>query len=125
MLEPGIIGNYSEAVTTEKTAKHYGSGCVEVFATPAMIAGMEKTCMDSVQPFLGSGETTVGTLVHAEHIKATPLGETVSYRSELTEVNGREMKFTVEAFDKTGMIGKGSHSRFIINIEKFMSKLPK
>lgn len=121
--EPGLKGSFSEAVTPEKTARHYGSGSVEVFATPAMIAGMERTCMDSVQPLLGAGETTVGTLIHATHIKATPLNDTVTYQSVLAQVNDRKLTFTVEAYDSKGLIGMAEHQRFIVNTERFMQKL--
>lgn len=124
-LKPGIKGQYTETVTAEKTARHYGSGSIEVFATPAMIAGMEKTCMVSVQPLLNEGETTVGTLVHVEHLKATPLNDSVNYKSELTAVNGRELTFEVEASDQQGIIGRGYHKRFIIDIGKFMSRISK
>lgn len=121
--EPGLRGSFSETVTPEKTARHYGSGSVEVFATPAMIAGMEKTCMDSVQPLLAAGETTVGTMIHATHVKATPLNDTITYQSVLTGVNDRQLTFSVEAYDSKGLIGRAEHHRFIINTERFMQKL--
>lgn len=117
------MGSFSETVTAEKTARHYGSGSVEVFATPAMIAGMERTCMDSVQPILSAGETTVGTLIHVTHIKATPLNDMVSYQSVLTQVNDRQLTFSVEAYDSKGLIGRAEHQRFIVNTERFMQKL--
>jgi predicted thioesterase len=122
-LKPGIKGSHSERVTPEKTARHYGSGSVEVFATPAMIAGMERTCMDSVQPMLGDGETTVGIMIHATHLKATPLNDTITYQSVLTSVDDRQLTFTVEAYDAKALIGRAEHHRFIINAERFMQKL--
>jgi len=122
-IKSGIKGLFIETVEFEKTAKHYGSGSLEVFATPAMIAGMEKTCMDSVQPFLEEGDTTVGTYIQAEHLKASPLKSTIKYESEITEISGREIIFSVNAFDEKGIIGKAIHKRYIVNINRFLQKL--
>lgn len=122
-LKPGIGGTYTEQVTSENTARHYGSGMVDVLATPAMIASMEKTCMNSVAPFLSEGFQTVGTFVQISHIKATKRGSMVYYKSVLKEVNGNELIFDVTASDEVAEIGGGLHKRFIIDVEKFMKKL--
>ncbi|PKP23098.1 MAG: thioesterase [Bacteroidetes bacterium HGW-Bacteroidetes-21] len=116
-------GSYTETVTAEKTARHYGSGMVEVLATPAMIAAMEKTCMESVSPYLPEGMQTVGTYVQVSHIKATRIGLDVAYHAVLTQINGNELTFEVNANDTVGEIGSGIHKRFIINVEKFLKKL--
>ncbi|HNQ69272.1 MAG TPA: thioesterase family protein [Bacteroidales bacterium] len=121
-LKPGIKGLEEQIVVFEDTAAKYGSGLVEVFATPAMIAMMEKTCLKSVLPFLPDGFGTVGTKVNIAHIKATPVGMKVFCESELVEVDGRRLVFRLIARDEQGEIGNGQHERFIIDVKKFMSK---
>ncbi len=122
-IKPQIKGHQEEIVSYETTAAKYGSGLVEVYATPAMIALMENTCMKSVLPYLPQGFNTVGTKVNIEHLKATPIGMKVWCNSELIEVDRRRLVFRVTAFDEKGEIGRGIHERFIIDVEKFMSKL--
>ena len=122
-LEPGIKGQEEITVAFKDTAINYGSGLVEVFATPAMIALMEKTCYRSVLPYLPEGFGTVGTLVNIVHSRATPVGMNVRCESELVEVDRKRLVFNVAAYDETGEIGKGTHERFIIDVEKFMDKL--
>lgn len=122
MLETGIRGSHEAAVTPADTAKCVGSGLLEVLATPVMIALMEQTASSSVAPFLGEGETTVGTLVNVRHLAATPVGMTVRCESELTEIDRKRLVFTVRAYDAAALIGEGSHERFIVSAEKFMQK---
>lgn len=120
---PGIIGSKEIIVTAEKTAIAYGSGTVEVFATPAMIAVMEQTAMESVAEFLAPGFVTVGTEVNIRHIKATRTNETVNCHSKLVEINGKKLVFEVEAFDKSGLIGKGTHTRYIVDKQAFINNI--
>lgn len=103
-------------------ASAVGSGLLKVFATPAMIALMEKTAWMSVAPELGEGEGTVGTLLNVTHDAPTPIGMKVWCESTLEEVDGRRLVFSVEAFDEKGRIGGGRHERFIIGNEKFQAK---
>lgn len=122
-LKPGTKGKQEIIVTRELTAARYGSGLVEVYATPAMIALMEKTCQESVQDQLEKGLLTVGTLVNIRHLKATPVGMRVECESELLAQEGRKLTFRVIARDEQGIIGDGTHERFIINEADFMKKL--
>lgn len=122
MLQPGIKGRQEVVVTENNSANALGSGLLEVFATPAMIALMEKTAWQSVAPDLNDGEGTVGTMLNIKHTAATPLGMRVWCESELVEVDGRRLVFRVEAYDETGKIGEGEHERFVINNRKFMTK---
>lgn len=122
MLEVGIKGKDTVTVVYENTATAVGSGVLEVFATPMMIALMEKTACNSVIPYLDEGDGSVGTELNVKHVAATPIGMTVTCESELIEVDGRRLVFNVEAYDEVGLIGKGTHERFIVNNEKFQSK---
>ncbi len=123
MLEAGIKGNQTTAVTQQNTAKALGSGGLEVFATPAMIALMEKTAAESVSGLLEEGWGTVGISLNVKHTAPTPVGMKVTCESVLTEVDGKRLVFEVTASDEKGVIGSGIHERFIINNEKFMQKV--
>lgn len=122
MLEVGIKGKDTVQVVYENTATAVGSGVLEVFATPMMIALMEKTACNSVIPYLDEGDGSVGTELNVKHVAATPIGMTVTCESELIEVDGRRLVFKVEAYDEVGLIGKGTHERFVVNNDKFQSK---
>ncbi len=121
----GIKGHEEQLVDFNSTAAKYGSGLVEVFATPAMIALMENTCMKSVLSYLPKGYSTVGTKVNIQHTKATPVGMKVFCESELILVDRKRLVFKVVANDEDDEIGRGEHERFIINVEKFMNKIHK
>lgn len=123
MIETGITGHKEQEVTAEMSAARVGSGLVDVFATPMMIALIEQTCYESVLPHLEVGQGTVGTLVNVAHTAATPVGMRVWCESELVEVDRRRLVFKVKVYDECGPIGEGSHERFIIDNAKFMEKL--
>ena len=122
MLTVGIRGEQSQAVTPENTAKTMGSGTLDVFATPALVALAEKTCWMSVAPELDEGCGSVGTKLELEHTAPTPVGMTVTCESELTSVEGRKLVFHVTLHDEKGPVGGGTHERFIINNTKFAAK---
>lgn len=122
MLEAGIKGTRTATVNGENTAKAMGSGTLDVFATPALIALMEETCWRSVANELEEGCGTVGTLLEIKHTAPTPVGMEVICESVLTEVDGRRLVFEVTAHDAKGVVGEGSHERFIIQNEKFQTK---
>lgn len=123
MVETGIKGCLEQTVTPEMSAARVGSGLVDVFATPMMIALVERTCNESVLPCLEEGQGTVGTLVNVTHTAATPMGMRVWCESELVEVDRRRLVFKVKAFDECGVIGEGVHERFIIDMAKFTAKV--
>ena len=123
MLELGIKGYQEEIVTPELLACHIGSGTVRVFATPLMITLMERTCRLSVQPYLDAGFETVGTHVNVSHVSATPQGMKVWCDSELIGIDGRRLTFRVVAQDSKGIIGEGTHERFIIRRQRFLEKV--
>lgn len=119
----GIKNEIEIKVDKKDLAIEYGSGQVEVFATPAMIALLEKTAMESVLEYLPEGYTTVGTEVNIKHLKATPLGMKVNTESYLKSINGLRLVFELHAFDEKGMIGIGTHTRVIVEEKVFMEKL--
>lgn len=125
MLTVGIKGREETIVSETNSAKTMGSGTLDVFATPAMTALMEKTAWKSVAPHLDEGCGTVGTLLNITHDAPTPFGMKVWCESELTEIDGRRLVFHVTAYDEKGKIGEGRHERFIIQNEKFQAKANK
>lgn len=122
MIAVGLKGLQSVKVDENNTAQTVGSGELPVFATPAMIALMEATASASVKPFLDEDSSTVGTAVNIKHVSATPIGMNVHCESELIEIDRKRLVFKLSVFDECGLIGEGTHERFIINKEKFMSK---
>jgi fluoroacetyl-CoA thioesterase len=120
---PGLTGEATTVVTDANTAAAVGSGGIHVFSTPMMVALMENAAMQAVQPHLAEGESTVGTVVHIKHMAATPLGMQVKAIARLDTVDGRRLLFTVEAFDGKEKIGEGTHERFVIQVEKFLSRI--
>ncbi len=96
-----------------------------VLATPWMIGFMERTCRNLVLDYLDRGHDTVGTHVDVYHRAAAPIGDNVSFRAEIAEVDGRRVRFRVEArdTDKDLLIGEGSHERTVIDVARFAAKL--
>ncbi len=123
MLQTGIKGSIELTVTLDKCAGAVGSGELDVFATPAMIALIEETCWRSVAPYLEPGEGTVGTALNVRHLSATPVGLTVRCETELTLVDRRRLVFEVKVYDPFGLVGEGTHERFVIQVEKFLKKV--
>ena len=122
-ISNGMKTTLEITVGKEDTARSYGSGAVDVFATPAMIALMEKAAKSVVDEYLQEDFTTVGISISTNHIKATPIGMKVKCEATVENVDAKKIEFKVIAWDEVGKIGEGSHTRYIINIEKFMSKL--
>lgn len=119
-IKPGLTGKAEKWVTQENTAKAMGSGSLDVFATPALVAMMEEAAVNALQ--LDEGQSSVGISLDIKHTAATPLGMKVWANAEVIEVDRRRLVFKVEAFDEKEMIGSGTHERFLIDVEKFMSK---
>jgi len=114
----------TQTITVDKsqTAEQFGSGLLPVFSTPALIALMENTAMKLID--VPEGSSSVGTAICIKHLKASAIGEKISCTATLTENDERKYLFQLEAYDSKGdKIGEGTHERFIVNIEKFMSKV--
>ena len=122
-LEIGVRGAAAVKVGAENTALALGSGDVPVFATPALVALMEKAAVAAVAGGLGPGETTVGTWLEIAHLAATPVGAVARAEAELVAVEGRKLTFTVVAHDGLQKIGEGRHQRLRVARDRFLSKL--
>lgn len=121
-MKIGIKNTIKKTVTEINTAKAIGSGTLEVFATPAMIALIEETAWKSVQQYLEEGQSTVGSSLDIKHISPTPLGNSVCCTTELIEIDGKKLVFKAEVVDNKSVIGTGLHTRYIIDNKKFMDK---
>lgn len=123
IMEIGLNHISTVTVSTANTALSMGSGDMEVFATPSMVALMENAAMKAVAQHLPEGSTTVGAMMETSHIKPSTIGETVKAEAILEEVDGRKLTFKVIASDSKGIIGEGKHIRYIVDRERFLSKL--
>ncbi len=123
MLEIGLKHESTTIVSECNSAKTLGSGDMDVFATPAMVALMENAAMLAVAAELPEGSATVGTQMNTSHIKASSIGATITASAELLAVDGRKLTFAVKAWDEKGIIGEGEHIRVVVDRERFLSKL--
>jgi len=121
-LKIGTENTVSAKVTPKNTAFAMQSGTLEVLATPAVSALMEKAACELVQPFLDEGITTVGTMISLEHISASPVGADITAKAVLTGRDGRRFCFDISAYDNRGLIAQGKHERFSVSTESFMKK---
>ena len=118
-LHPGLSGSATLVVGEEHTAPRVGSGRVRVLATPVMINLIEAAALDAVEKLLPSGHQSLGTVLNVRHIAATPVGMRVTATAEVTQVEGRMIRFRVEARDARELIGDGTHERVVVNVAKF------
>lgn len=121
MLEVGMKHSVELVVDKSKTAAAAGSGGLEVFGTPYMIALMECTCKELAQKELDDSQGTVGISISTNHKAATPMGMKVTCEAELVEVDRSRLVFNVVCSDEMDVIGEGQHQRFIIDNEKFLA----
>lgn len=118
----GMKARVEDMVTAENTAIRAGSGTLPVFATPFMCALMEKAAWMAIAPGLNEGDSSVGTKLAISHLSATPVELKVWAESEVTAVDGKRIEFKVVAGDEKGIIGEGTHERFIVTDERFLAK---
>ena len=123
MLKEGMQHTSSTVVSVANSARAMGSGDLDVFATPSMVALMENAAMQVALGHLPEGSTTVGTEINTTHIKPSPIGETIHASATLVNVEGRKLTFKVEAHDSKGIIGEGTHVRFVVDKKKFLAKV--
>jgi fluoroacetyl-CoA thioesterase len=118
----GLVGEVSTTVDSTRLASSVGSGGLEVFSTPSLIALMENAARQAVEALLPNDQTTVGVRIDVRHLAATPPGMDVRARAELLEVDGRRLVFHVEAFDSQEKIGEGTHERVIVDPARLLAR---
>ena len=123
MIEIGLKHTIELVVTDEVTAIAVGSGNMPVLATPMMMALMENAAMLAVEEELPDGCTTVGGYIESSHLKPSKIGDIVKAIAEVTKVDGKKIEFKVAAYSGDTLLGEGTHLRFVVNRERFMSKL--
>lgn len=124
MIVIGMKCRVEQVVTEQLTAQTVGSGTLPVFATPYMTAMMENAALTCLQQFLEDGKGSVGIHLDVSHDAPTPVGMKVTVEAEITSVseNGKIVEFKVSAWDEKGPIGQGTHTRAIVNNERFLAK---
>jgi predicted thioesterase len=123
MIEIGLKHTSEITVTEAVTAIKMGSGDLPVLATPAMMALMENAAMLAVASELQEGSTTVGGHIESSHLRPSKIGDKVSATAEVTKIDGKKIEFKVSAYSGETLLGEGTHLRFIVDRERFMSKL--
>ena len=119
----GLVAEKTAIVTAALLATHLGSGSVEVYATPSMIALMEAAAVAAIDPLLPEGQASVGVALAVRHLAATPPGQQVRARAEVVGVEGRQVTFQVQAWDGQEQIGEGTHTRTVIDVARFMERV--
>jgi predicted thioesterase len=120
----GARGIFSMQVKSQHLANQFKDAILpEVFATPMMVLAMENAALNAIRPYLDPGESAVGTEVNVKHLAATPAGHRVEAEALVTGVHGRQIEFAVSARDETEEIGRGTHIRMVIEIERLNRRL--
>lgn len=123
MLVVGLKHTSELTVSEAQTAVQLGSGDMPVLATPAMMALMEKAAMLAVADELPNGCTTVGGYIESSHLKPSKIGDKITATAEVTRIDGKKIEFKISAYSGDTMLGEGTHLRFIVDQERFMSKI--
>jgi fluoroacetyl-CoA thioesterase len=122
-IQAGLAAERSETVVESLLATRLGSGSVEVYATPAMVALMESAAVAAIEGLLPEGQSSVGIALNVRHLAATPPGQLVRARAEVVEVDGHKVTFRVQAWDEQELIGEGTHTRYVIDVARFMQRV--
>jgi len=120
---PGLQGVKTITVSDAQLATHLGSGQVEVFATPAMIALIESAAVSAIDPLLPEEQASVGIAVDVRHLAATPRDQQVRAQAEVTAIDGRRVTFRVQVWDEQELIGEGTHTRYVIDVARFTERV--
>jgi fluoroacetyl-CoA thioesterase len=122
-IQPGLSAEKKITVTAALGAVQMGSGRLEVYATPAMVALMEAAAVAAIEPLLAEGQASVGVDLAVKHLAATPIGQQVRAKAVVTGVDGRQVRFTLRAWDEREQIGAGTHTRYVIDIKRFEQRV--
>jgi len=121
-LVPGFRGETEKIVTCADTADRWGSGEVRVLGTPALVGLMEGAAVEALKGRLPAGHTSVGGRIDVRHLAPTPVGVRIRARADLVEVEGKRLRFRIEAWDEMERIGEATHERFVIEEEGFLAR---
>ena len=121
MDEP-VTSVFESSVTPENTALAMGSGSLPVLATPALVAMMEHAAVNALKGRLPEGIDSVGVAIRVEHLAASPVGMTVRAEAVLTASDGRSYDFAIEAYDAKGLVGRATHRRATVKVDKFLQR---
>ncbi|PJF29036.1 MAG: thioesterase [Phototrophicales bacterium] len=119
----GLKGERTFIVEEKHTAYHLGSGGVHVFSTPSMVSLMEGAAVNAIDPLLPEGQMSVGIEISAKHLAATPIGKRVRAEAEVIGVDKRRVMFVIQAWDEHELIGEATHTRFIIDLDRYIQRL--
>jgi len=120
----GLKAEKEVTVATKDSAKALGSGELDVYGTPAMIALMENVALDMIRQYLPEGNDSVGIKMNANHLKASPIGTKIKCEASIVAVDGRKVSYEIVCTDESGAtIGTATHDRFVVDVDRFMSKL--
>ena len=122
-LQLGLVSEATVTVAEDVLATTMGSGSVAVYATPAMIALMEAAAVAAIAPALDSNQSSVGIALEVKHLAATPSGQRVRARAEVIQVQGLKVTFCVQAWDEVELVGEGTHTRYVIDVARFMQRV--
>jgi fluoroacetyl-CoA thioesterase len=98
-------------------------GQYDIFSTPNLVLLIEETAIEALTPLLPETQSTVGTTIDIAHVAATLLGQTVKATTTVAEVDRRRVLFNIEVSDEQEVIAKGTHERFIVDLDKFGARL--
>lgn len=122
-IAPGLTFTFEKVSQPRESAAALGSGGLEVFSTPSLVALFEVTAKRGVDPHLPAGHSTVGIEIQVKHQKATRIGKKVRCTATVTAVDGKRISFSGEMWDEDGRIGTGTHTRYVVNDEEFLKRL--
>jgi predicted thioesterase len=123
-LQSGLTAQHEHVVEATDTARAVGSGSLDVLATPRLLAWMEGATCAAVEAGLGEGRTSVGTRVAIEHARASAVGAAVTVAVELVHVDGRLLRFQVQASHADGVVvGHGEVTRVVVDVDRFLARL--
>jgi len=122
-IRPGLTGEMTEPVTEAVSARHIGSGDLRVYATPAMVALIERASVALLAPLLPPGHSTVGTGLSIRHLAPTPLGKTMRVRVEVVSVDGGRIGLRAEVWDEVEKVGEAEHQRAVIDVARFLRRV--